>query len=213
MKTAEYELRDDERTRFEKEIFMPVTVIFCIAAIVLYSISSSVPGQFTGRPWLQIPIWGALAAAAVLLAIWSLRWQRASKYIITDESLQVSLPVVTYNIPLSEIVEVVSVADRRAQPLMVAIVAGTFKRAITGFGNLIRRACGGPASAGLDPDSRYNFTTSDTGGARIVCKNGAQALVSPMDLSGFLRHLEAEFKEHGLPARVIREVAVQITAK
>jgi hypothetical protein len=208
MRTADYELRADERTRFEKELFMPLIVVLCTAAIVLYASAAAVPGQFVGRGF-QIPLWGAIAAGIVLLLIWVMRFQRPEKYVVSRDSLEIELPLITYKVPFDQIDQVISVADRRAQPLIVAIAMGSFKRALNGVSNLVKRASG--QTSILMPPGRHNFTTSDTGGARIVCKNGAQVLVSPMELSAFLRHLEAEFNERGLEARVVREVAVQIT--
>jgi hypothetical protein len=208
MRTADYELRADERTRFEKELFMPLVVIVCVAALVLYATSSAVPGQFVGRGF-HMPLGGAVSAAVVLLIIWTLRFQRPQKYAITDDGLEIELPVITYKINFADIAEVVSVADRRAQPLIAAIVIGSPKRAYFGVRNILKRITGGQSAIAL-PAGDYNFTTSDTGGARIHCKNGSRVLVSPMELSAFLRHLEAEFQARGLEARIIREVPVQI---
>lgn len=209
MRSEKYELRADERSRFEQDLFMPMAAIVSTVTIVLYATATAVPGQFTGRGF-HIPLWGALIALAVLLAIWVMRLQRVKEYLITDEGLQIALRSVTYSIPFADIAEVVSVADRRAQPLMRAVFQGSARRLKAGLDNLLKRVTGAGAVRPL-PIGAHNFTTSDTGGAEVICKNGARALVSPLELSDFLKQMESEFSRRGLSGRVVREVAVKIS--
>lgn len=204
---TEFALRIDERSRLEMELISPVASVFCAAALILFAMSTTVPGQFAGRGF-QIPWWGALIAIAVLALVGFLKAQRPSHYETNDDGVDIVTPLITYRIPYEEISEVVSVADRAPRSLFKAAGSGTLGRARSGLRNLMSRVKGEQiAKFGSNAE---NYTTSDTGGVQIQCKDGGSALLSPMELSAFLRELERKFAIKRLDVKVVREMSVQI---
>ncbi len=205
---TEFNLRLDERTRMETELIGPCATVLSIATIILYVTSVFVPGQFAGR--FQIPWWGAVLGGIALIVLGALKLQRPARYELNADDLSVVTPMVTHKIPYASMKEVVSVADRSAQPLMRALFPGTFQRALQGFGDLMQAARPSQKAGSQGIGQNNNYTTSDTGGVQIFCKDGGSVLLSPAELSTFLSELEKRFYTNRLDVRVVREVRVQI---
>ncbi len=205
---TEFNLRLDERTRMETELVAPCATVLSIATIILYIMSTSVPGQFAGH--FQIPSWGAVLGGIVLIVLGALKLQRPTRYELNADHLSVVTPMVTHRIPYASMKEVVSVADRSAQPLARAIFSGTCKRAVQGLGDLMQAARPGTKAGSEGTGQHNNYTTSDTGGVQIFCQDGGSVLLSPAELSAFLSEIEKRFYTNRLEVNVVREVRVQI---
>lgn len=103
----EFQARTTERTRLQNDLLTPLGVVFCIACLILFFMSSSVPGQFAGRHF-SIPAWAAAIAGVALTALAAYRLLRLSHYEISDSGIAAVSAVSRNPIRFEDITEVIS---------------------------------------------------------------------------------------------------------
>src|SRR5689334_5804272 len=138
MSKTEFELLTDERSRFETELALPLLLVIATAVIAIFSSAASISNHL-GPQRLDIPVWAAVVAGLVLLAILSLRIQRPRRYEVTDQSLDIVAGALTYRIPFAEISEVVCNSQRGTEPVLHAVVGGVFRRIGVGIHAIAQR--------------------------------------------------------------------------
>jgi hypothetical protein len=205
--TEEFELRTDTRAQLEMEILIPLLAVLSLAAVLLFAMTRFAPGPLSGHQ-IVIPWWVDVVALFVLLAIGAIWLQRPRSYVVSDDGIDVLLPLQRYRVQLSEIKEVVAVGERRARSLASALFAGTFQRIADGL-QLLLRIAGGKQVIPL-PKAQVNLTNCDVGGVKIVCTDGRTAILAPAELSSFLAAVEREFRRQNIQAPIVRESRVRL---
>lgn len=206
--SEQFFLRADPRARLEIELLTPMLAVASAATVILFTIANYVPGQFAGRGF-EIPPLAAAAASLVLLVSLGLKLRPPERYEINETGLDIVMPFATYRIPFTQMSKVVSMSERRPVSSPLVMLQQLVRHTVDGYRTIFARlkTMSGPSAL---PMVRGDYTTCDTGGVLIECLDGQSALLSPAELSQFLRDLERGLLTANPSVQVIREIQVKI---
>lgn len=205
-----FDTRTDQRTRFEIELFLPFATVVSLAILILYVISQGAPGGGNFHKGFEIPAWGPGVAGLVLISVFGVRMQRPREYLLSDYGIEIVLPALKFRVLWEDVAEVVSVSERTPRHIFTVVFLGTFKRIRFGLKSLFLRLLGANRIVNISREYSGDYTTCDSGGVRIVSHNGANVLITPAEVSSFLRDVDYELNRRGLTAKVMREQQVRI---
>ena len=211
MADISFSTRTDPRTRFETELFLPFATVVSMAILILWSMSQGIAGGANFHKGFEIPSWGPAVAGLVLISVFGVRMQSPREYLLSDYGIDIVLPALRFRMLWEDVAEVVSVSERSPRSIFTAVSLGTFRRIRFGLKSVFLRLLGANRIVNISREYSGDYTTSDSGGVCIISRNGANVLITPAEVSSFLRDVDYELNRRGLAAKVIREQQVRIT--